>query len=228
MKVSTLLTRFAGVLANNMQGFSALEVLQAVIDDLWADEIPERLTVPPPYITTVAGTLIYHFDASNDQSLSPIIPSTSTIRRVRGIFKPALTQSNISDYNYKALLPFDQNALRTRLYDGSIDIDNERRRVTFRSDPGSTTATWKIDSYPKAPTMDESVDLPVLPGAEMTLLFPGMRAFMEEWKTGASEFWRPKYDLEKVNYRVSLRIDKDIPRLDENLYYFSDSVVSAQ
>lgn len=228
MKASTLLTRFAGALGSNLQGFTPLEILQAVIDDLWADDVLERMTVPAPYVTTVAGTLVYHFDANNDQSLTPIIPSVSTIRRVRGLFKPALTQSNISDYNYKALIPFDQNVLRSRLYDGSTDIDNERRKVTFRADPGTSTTTWKVDSYPKAPTLDDDSDIPVLPGTEMTLVFPGMRAFAEEWKTGASEFWRPKYDMEKVGYHLKIRMDTDLPKLDENLYFFGDKLVEPQ
>lgn len=228
MKVSTLLTRFTGALGSNLQGFAALEILQAVIDDLWADEIPERLTVPAPYVTTVAATLIYHLDANNNQNLTPILPGISTLRRVRGLFKPALTQTNISDYNYKALLPFDQNVVTARLYDGSIDIDNERRTITFRNDPGSTATTWKIDTYPKAPVLDVDDDIPVLPGEEMPILFPGMRAFAEEWKTGASENWRPMYENKKAEYRGKLRMDKDIPRLDENLYFMGDKTVSPQ
>lgn len=228
MKASTLLTRFAGVLGSSLQGFTPLEVLQAVLDDLWADEVPERLTVPPPFVTTVAATLVYHFDANNALGLTPILPGVSTIRRVRGLFKSALTDTNLSDYNYRALLPFDQNVLTTRLYDGSIDIDNERRKVTFRADPLSTTTTWKIDAYPKAPEVDEEDDLPVLPGEEMPLLFPGMRAFAEEWKTGSSDAWRPLYENKKSEYRTKLRIDKDIPRIDEGLYFFGDKTVIPQ
>lgn len=228
MKVSTLLTRFAGVIGSNLQGFTPLEVLQAVIDDLWADEVPERITVPAPDVTTVAATLVYHFDADNDQSLTPILPGVSNIRRVRGLFDPALTNSNVGDYNYNALKPFDQLIARTRLYDGAIDIDNELRTITFREDPDSTTDAWQIDYYPKAPTLDENSDIPVLPGEEMPLLFPGMRAFAEEWKTGASENWRPMYENKKAEYRGKLRIDKDIPRIDENLNYYGDSVVDSQ
>lgn len=228
MKVSTLLTRFAGALGSNLQGFTELEILQAVIDDLWADEIPERITAPAPNVTTVAATLVYHFDADNTQGLTPILPAISTIRRVRGLFKPSLTNTNISDYNYKALLPFDQNVLVTRLYDGNIDIDNERRTITFRTDPGATTTTWQIDTYPKAPILDLASDIPVLPGEEMPLLFPGMRAFAEEWKTGASENWRPMFENKKAEYRGKLRIDKDIPRIDSGLYFFGDKTVQSQ
>jgi hypothetical protein len=171
---------------------------------------------------------VYHFDDDNDQGLTPILPGVSTIRRVRGLFRPSLTNSNVSDYNYKALLPFDQNALRMRLYDGSIYIDNELRTITFSADPGDTTETWGIDSYPRAPQVDEGDDLPILPGEEMPLLFVGMRAFAEEWKTGASGGWRPQYENKKAEYRGKLRIDKDIPRIDENLLFHGDSVVSPQ
>lgn len=228
MKVSTLLARFVGALGSNLQGFVPLDILQAVLDDLWADEIPERITAPPPYITTVAGTLVYHLDADNTQGITPILPGVSTIRRVRGIFKPALTNSNLSDYNYKALLPFDQNVITTRLYDASLEIDNERRLITFHADPGDSTTTWKIDAYSRAPQVDEGDDVPVLPGEEMPTVFPGMRAIAEEWKTGASENWRPMYENRKVEYRGKLRMDKDIPRIDENLYYYGDKLVQSQ
>lgn len=228
MKVSTLLTRFVGALGSNLQGFVPLDILQSVLDDLWADEVPERITMPSPYVTTVAGTLVYHMDADNTAGVTPIMPGVSTVRRVRGLYKPALTQTNISDYNYRALKPFDQNVITTRLYDGSIDIDNERRTITFRADPGDTTTTWKIDAYPRAPAVDEDDDVPMLPGEEMITLFPGMRAFAEEWKTGTSEFWRPVYENRKSEYRGKIRIDKDVPRLDENLYYFGDKLVQPQ
>ena len=36
------------------------------------------------------------------------------------------------------------------------------------------------------------------------------------------------YENRKAEYRGKLRMDKDIPRIDENLYYYGDKLVQSQ
>jgi hypothetical protein len=187
-----------------------------------------RLKTPSPYVTTLSGVLTYHFDASNTLSLSPILPGLSTIRRIRGLYLPALTNQNVSDYGYQNYRPFNQDLPEKRLYEGAVDIDNENRLVVFRADPGATSTKWKLDFYPKAPTLTEDSDIPILPGWEMSLIFVGMRAFAEEWKSGSSETWRPLFEQRITQYTAVLGNDAGIPRLDENGYIHQDPVVGAQ
>lgn len=198
-----------------LPGITNLDLLQAVLDEVFNDETVERLVVPAPAVTTVAGTLTYSFDAENDDDLTEILPGATNIRRVRGLWKPdQANASAVSDYNYRRTGRFNQLLIGQRLYDGTARIDNEQRLVVFEVDPGATTDTWSIDYYRKAPTITAIRRIPVLHGWEMPLVLPGMKAVFEEWQTGNSPYWRPRFENMKSQYFSALQVEQDIPRID--------------
>lgn len=224
---SELIERFHGAIGSTpMEGVEPINLLQAVVDELWADEVPEKLVAVAPYITTVSGTLIYGFDVDNDDDLTQIVPGLETIRRVRGIFRPAAAGVSTTDYNYQRFPNGDQNILNQRVYE-EVQIDNELRTLSFSEDPGDYTDRWKLDYYPVPPQVSEGSRIPVLYGWEFPLLLPGMRAIHEEWTTGFSEKWRPLFDLQKIRYRSTLRNESNLPTLGPSQYAKGDPVVGA-
>ncbi len=230
MLASTLIERFFGAIgATPMEGIEPLDLIQAVVDELSTEEIPEKLVRAAPYITTVAGTLVYAFDSDHEDDLTQLAPGLDTIRRVRGIYRPAVTGVSTSDYNYQRFPAADQNILNQRIYEGDVQIDNEERTITWSVDPGDYTDRWKLDYYPIPRLLSEASRIPVLYGWELPLVLPGMRAMHEEWTTGnPNGYWRGVFNKQKERYRGTVRNESNVPTLGSDLYSGGDSVVGAQ
>lgn len=219
MQVSDLITLYRGSEQfTPLSGLTELQLVQYVLDKLWAIEVPERIVRPAPYIVTAAGTTAYSFDA--------LVSGVTNIRRIRGLWNPTLTVANLNDYGYRQFPDFDQNLLSKRMYYKGIRLDPENRLLTFMSDPGTTTTAWKLDYYEKAPQVTADSTVPVLPGWELDVVYTGMKAWFEEASAGDSDYWVPLFEAKKRLYMDALRKEIDLPGMDENSYQVSPTHVS--
>lgn len=217
MKVSKLISIFQGYQQSTpLAGLTALELVQYVLDKMWAVDNDVRLVRPSTDVVTVSGTLAYTFE----NFLSGV---TSGVRKVRGLYKPGLATANVQDYQFGHRMPFNQQRITRRLYDLGIVINNETRTVTFIEDPGDTTDTWACDWWPSAPTVTEESELPVLPGWELDVVLSGMMSFFEESKTITSDYWVPRWETKLALYFDALKKDVDLQGIDEN-----DDLVTTQ
>lgn len=186
MLVSEFIDLFKGLETNNvLGGFSYLQIVQQVIDDIYADDNFSRIYRPEQYITTNNGDFEVPFT-----SILPAFQDVNfqtTIRRIRGIWEEDLSpaQPGIVDYGRNAVPNFNQKDIHNRVYDGDIYIDNEQKIVRFKNNPGDTTTKWKADFYLRAPLIETDDEIPLLHGWEKRLLIPGCRAFFEELDLGA-------------------------------------------
>lgn len=164
-----------------------MNLTQQVLDDIFADDSPIRIYQPAPYIETTDGTTSYTFAEILDSSPFVDGDGDTLIRRIRGIYDPSLspTDPDLTDYNRRYIPTFEQKDIKKRVYDGDIYIDNERKTVTFKSNPGDTTDTWKADLYLMAPRITESSVIPLLTGWEKRLLLPGCRSWYEDLDEGS-------------------------------------------
>jgi hypothetical protein len=180
---------------------SYLEIVQDVIDQIFSHESFARLYRPPPDVTTIDAQLAYTFE---ELFTSFVASSVTTIRKVRGLWKPALSDNNLTDYGRQGYPYFDQDDINRRVYDYDVYVDNERKTVNFASNPGTTTDTWKADFYLKAPRIALTDEIPLLFGWEKRLLIPGCRAWFEELDKGEPGVQARLFEAVILRYRDAL------------------------
>ncbi len=197
---------------SHISDFSYLEIIQQIVEEIFADDVTGRLVRPEPNISTTAATTVYSFKTLFPSYLDT--NSDSRVRKLRGLWKPALspTDTTQNDYGRNRVPFFDQKNFAKRVYDGDVYIDNELRQVTFKTDPGTTTDIWKADFWLKAPTLAETDELPILPGWERRILLRGARAYFEELDEGSAGKQSAMFEVMLRKYRDAVNRDT---RLDE-------------
>ena len=100
--------------------------------------------------------------------------------------------------------------MNQRVYDGDVYVNNETKKVSFKSNPGDTTEKWKADLYIKAPIVAENTEIPLLAGWEKKLLNPGCRAWFEELDSGKPGVQAALFDARKVAYRDALERESTV------------------
>lgn len=194
-----------------LQGLTELALVQYTLDKIYAVDADVRIVQPAPYIATTSGTTSYGWDS--------LVSGVSNMRRIRGIFNPSLTSTNVNDYDFVKVSPvFDQNQISTRYYYRGVFINQEQRTLTFLEDPGTTTIQWKVDYYPYAPTVAEETRVPVLAGWELDLVYTGMMAWFEESKAMDSGYWVPLFEGRKKAYYEALKVETQLAGVDHNDY----------
>lgn len=218
MRVSKFRDIFQSLeLQTHIADFDYLDIIQQVVNEIFADDVIGRLVKPAPDISTTAGTLTYPF--------ATLLPSNvetngdSLVRKVRGIWEPELTPaSTINDYGRGRTVPvFNQDDLNQRVYNGDAHVDNELRQIVFNSDPGTTTDKWKIDFWLKAPTLTEDDELPILPGWERRLLLQGGRAWFEELDDGQAGTQGAIFEQMIEKYRDAVNRDTRLDNRTDDL-----------
>lgn len=225
-----LISKFIDVLKgleNNsiMAGFGYLEIVQQGLDDIYSDDMIARLLLPAPFATTAAATLEYTFEA-----IFPafVASGVTTIRRVRGLWDPSLSpegSATVTDFGRSPVAFFDQRDINRRVYDGDAYVDNERKTVTFKSDPGTSTTKRRVDMYLNAPIVTTSSQIPLLLGWERKLLLPACRSWFEELDEGRPGIQAALFEKKKEEYRSALEREFEKPNNTEDLGVDIDFVV---
>lgn len=196
---------------NNVLGDKAyVEIIQQVLDDIYADNSKARRYKPEPYATTTDGTLTYDW-LTIFPSLAIGDAEWTSIRYIKGLYKPGLQASDINDYGRTAIPSFDQERYDKRVYDADVVIDNEQQTVKFLVDPDDTTDVWRADVWLKAPELSllaTTTPIPLLDGWDKRLLLPGCRGWFEELDTGepgpqAALFWKRLLEYRDALERVA-------------------------
>lgn len=183
-------------------GKTYLEIVQQVLDDIYADDSAARMLRPEPYAVTSSGQQTYTW-----VQLFPTVidaDEDSTIRFIKGLWKPELQVSDIEDYGRQSIPQFDQDLRDKRIYDADIYVNNEQQKVVFETDPGDSTDTWKADLWERAPTIALTDVVPVLDGWEEKLLLPGCRAWFEHQDLGKPGVNSELFRMRRGEYRDAL------------------------
>jgi len=219
MLVGTFIDVFKGLETNSvLGGIGYLEIVQQVIDDVYSDDIFSRLERPPPFVDTTAAQLVYTWEELLASYLDG--NSVTTIRRIRGLWDPSLSPdgpSTTTDYGRKPASFFEQKDIHRRVYDGDVYVDQERKLVTFKNDPLTTTDKWKVDLYLLGPQVTEASQVPFLVGWEKKLLLSGCRAWFEELDKGGPGPQAQIFHNMKSLYRDAVQRETRISEKTEDL-----------
>ena len=219
MLISSFIDVFKGVETNSvLGGLGYLEVVQQVLDDIFSDDIFDRLQRPPPQAQTTAGTLVYPWVVIFPTLVD--INGVTTIRRLRGLWDPSLSPdgpSTTTDYGRRPTPFFEQKDIHRRVYDGDTYVDQERKTVTFKTDPGTTTNKWSADLYLDAPQVSIADEIPLLKGWEKKLLLTGCRAWFEELDKGMPGPQSQIFYSMKTKYRDALQRESRVSRKTADL-----------
>jgi hypothetical protein len=204
MKVSTLINWAQGLTEFQTLNLTTLAIAQAVLDEIWALDVPQRMKNGgrwSPYLVTTAATHSYAY-----------VDIASDIRKVIGIWKPGLSEVNaLQDYNYPQASDHYQPDIRRRVYDADVFADNENRTLNFRTDPGATTTDWQIDYFVSAPILTEDSDIPLISESWVPRLFlPGYLSYLERDKAGQKGPNRVEFEGELQNYGNAIRHFEDV------------------
>lgn len=219
MKVSTLISWAQGLTEFQTLGLTTLAIAQAVLEEIWAMDVPPRLKYGgkwSPNFTTTSGTLTYAYpDLADD------------IRKVIGIWKASLSESTvIQDYNYPQATDHYQPDMRRRVYEDYAFLDNENRVLTFKADPGDTTTDWSIDYYTQAPVLTEDSDIPLISEKWVPKLFlPGYLSYLERDKAGEKGPNRQEFEAGLPLYEAELRRFEDVRLYNSDVGFRQKSVV---
>lgn len=219
MKVSTLINWAQGLTEFQTLHLTTLAIAQAVVDEIWALDVPQRMKNGgrwSPDMATTAATLSYAF-----------VDIETDIRKVIGIWQPSLSESTVlQDYNYPQTSDHYQNDIRRRVYSADVWVDNENRTLTFKADPGTTTDEWKIDYFTSAPTLTEDSDIPLISEAWVTRLFlPGYLSYLERDKAGQKGPNRSEFEGALKEYGNALRHFEDVRLYNATQGFIPKSVV---
>lgn len=210
MLVSSLILWVQGLTEAQTLTLTPLQIAQAVTDEVWGLDIPQRMKNGgrwSPSFPTTAGTFTYAYGTI-----------ASDIRKVIGIWKPSLGSASLApDYGYRQSEDFYQSDSRSRIYEGYAFADNENRILTFKADPGNTTTDWSIDYYVSAPVLTEDSVIPVISEAWVSSLFlPGYLSYLERDKAGERGPNRIEFEARLKAYEFALRNMEDVRYYNAN------------
>jgi hypothetical protein len=219
MKVSTLINWAQGLTEFQTLNLTTLAIAQAVLDEVWALDVPQRLKNGgrwSPYLVTTAATLSYAY-----------VDIASDIRKVLGIWKPGLSgTTGVQDYNLPQDTDFYQPDIRSRVYEADVFLDNENRVLTFKADPGATTTDWQIDYFTAAPILTEDSDIPLISESWVPKLFlPGYLSYLERDKAGQKGPNRSEFEGALKEYGDALRHFEDVRLYNSTQGFIPKSVV---
>lgn len=192
----------------NTIGMTPEAVGNAVLREIWEMDVPVRLKNGgkwSPNVPTTAAKLTYTF----------VELGLTDARKVIGLFKPALSALATDYSRTRAGGSFDQRGMSSRVYDGEIFVDNERKTATFKNDPLTTTDVWQADYYVAAPTITLSQEIPLLDeGWAYSMFIPGMLSYFERGQRGQASSHRMEFLSEKQRYFHILQNNTELTQYD--------------
>lgn len=219
MRVSTFTSWAQGLTEFQVLNLTTLAIAQAVIDEIWAMDVPQRMVNGgrwSPYLATNSLVLAYNFTDIG-----------TNVRKVIGVWRPALSEATaVQDYNYPQYSDFYQADMRRRVYEADIHIDNELRALTFKESPGSTTDVWAVDYFTSAPILTDDSDIPLISESWVPRLFlPGYLSYLERDKAGQKGPNRSEFESQLKEYENVLRHNEDLSYYNTTQGFIPKSVV---